>query len=327
MDTASIRAQRIWDEYQHMSRPQNLTEAASFSGKTKSEMSGFCRICLEPDLYEHLVEPCSCKGTLQYVHLKCLDTWRRDARGNIVHSECDLCHDIYVDFQLHDGDLNSMSEMLRIFWAVMLFVVVTVGIPFLIYQGIDIDMLKESCSNLHEFYSGLVFPSLGRLGWNSSQLAMFIFAVTVFGIMFLLATSSGPLRLPTVLQGHFPNLPNFHLPNMPNLPHLPNFHLPNMPNLPNFHLPNMPNLPHLPNLPPLPNLPNLANMQMPPMPHLPSLSNLPQLPAFPQFPTFSQLPQWPHLPRDLAAFQHFFSQHPRFAAADPHPQYQHQHQE
>ena len=255
---ASHRAQRIWHQYQHMGRPDDLPFKSFQSVKNHSDLSGFCRICLEPDLLDCLVQPCNCRGTMQNVHLTCLDTWRRDARGNIIHSECDLCHEIYVDFQLHDGDLNNIWEMLRIFWAVLLFIVVTVGIPFLMIQGIDIDVLKESCSNLQEFYAGLVFPSLGRLGWNSTQLAMLIFALTVLGVITLIFHSSVPSILRQFANefhgfpSHLPNFPDLHFTNLPNLPNLPH-----LPNLQNIHFPTLPRpnmgLPAFPQLFPLPS--------------------------------------------------------------------------
>ena len=40
-------------------------------------MSKECRICFEEESDNNkLISPCDCKGTSQYVHLKCLQQWR-----------------------------------------------------------------------------------------------------------------------------------------------------------------------------------------------------------------------------------------------------------
>ena len=43
----------------------------------KSEAKRQCRICLmdEEEVDELLVNPCSCKGTSEHVHIKCLQDW------------------------------------------------------------------------------------------------------------------------------------------------------------------------------------------------------------------------------------------------------------
>ena len=61
-----------------------------------------CRICLE-EIYEErisdseLITPCSCSGTLKYVHEKCINTWidtkvENDEEGDIEDFiNCELC--------------------------------------------------------------------------------------------------------------------------------------------------------------------------------------------------------------------------------------------
>ena len=61
-----------------------------------------CRICLE-DIYVErisdsaLITPCSCSGTLKYVHEKCINTWidtkvEDDEEGDIEDFiNCELC--------------------------------------------------------------------------------------------------------------------------------------------------------------------------------------------------------------------------------------------
>ena len=46
-------------------------------GFDKSEVKKQCRICLleEGEIDEFLVNPCNCKGTSEFVHIKCLQDW------------------------------------------------------------------------------------------------------------------------------------------------------------------------------------------------------------------------------------------------------------
>ena len=55
-----------------------------------------CRMCLEEDTLENLIEPCKCKGTQQYVHATCLRRWRRQFGHMHVHRvRCQICKTDY----------------------------------------------------------------------------------------------------------------------------------------------------------------------------------------------------------------------------------------
>jgi hypothetical protein len=50
-----------------------------------------CRICFEEN--GELISPCNCKGTLQYVHPKCLSKWRTSAYSVVspTYTTCPQC--------------------------------------------------------------------------------------------------------------------------------------------------------------------------------------------------------------------------------------------
>lgn len=50
----------------------------------------FCRICFEPAPPE-LISPCNCKGTINWVHRHCLDTWIEASNSNT----CEICYQPY----------------------------------------------------------------------------------------------------------------------------------------------------------------------------------------------------------------------------------------
>jgi hypothetical protein len=65
------------------------------SSSTNSLPSKQCRICLagseEEDSLGRLISPCKCKGTMKYVHLTCLQEWRRVSGKKESYYQCDQC--------------------------------------------------------------------------------------------------------------------------------------------------------------------------------------------------------------------------------------------
>ncbi|KAF9462137.1 hypothetical protein BDZ94DRAFT_1166369 [Collybia nuda] len=54
-----------------------------------------CRICLDgqgsEDELGRLIRPCLCKGSISYVHIKCLQTWRTTSASNSAFFACPQC--------------------------------------------------------------------------------------------------------------------------------------------------------------------------------------------------------------------------------------------
>ena len=50
-----------------------------------------CRICLENDNPEDLINPCKCKGTSKYVHKECLNQWRTLSNNTEAYNKCFEC--------------------------------------------------------------------------------------------------------------------------------------------------------------------------------------------------------------------------------------------
>ncbi|KAF8846308.1 hypothetical protein BDN67DRAFT_1064779 [Paxillus ammoniavirescens] len=55
-----------------------------------------CRICFDGDDADsslgRLFKPCLCTGTISYVHVKCLQTWRLSSHSNNAFWRCPQCH-------------------------------------------------------------------------------------------------------------------------------------------------------------------------------------------------------------------------------------------
>jgi len=69
-----------------------------------------CRICLSSDERElgGLVAPCNCSGSIRYVHVQCLRTWRRQGSWKAA-VECPVCRAPYHD------DLSRRTHVLQLF--------------------------------------------------------------------------------------------------------------------------------------------------------------------------------------------------------------------
>lgn len=69
------------------SKKDILDQTASFASLTSSS-TDVCRIChCEADPQHPLISPCSCSGTLKYVHQHCLQQWIKSANTK----SCELC--------------------------------------------------------------------------------------------------------------------------------------------------------------------------------------------------------------------------------------------
>lgn len=50
-----------------------------------------CRICFELDSVDNLIWPCNCKGSVKYVHERCLITWIETTRNQQYKKKCPMC--------------------------------------------------------------------------------------------------------------------------------------------------------------------------------------------------------------------------------------------
>ncbi|KIL00263.1 hypothetical protein PAXRUDRAFT_821880 [Paxillus rubicundulus Ve08.2h10] len=63
---------------------------------TTTQQDKQCRICFDGDHADsslgRLFKPCLCTGTISYVHVKCLQTWRLSSHSNNAFWRCPQCH-------------------------------------------------------------------------------------------------------------------------------------------------------------------------------------------------------------------------------------------
>lgn len=57
---------------------------------------GQCRICLEEDDINNMISPCYCSGSVNYVHLDCLNEWRETSMNPESKTSCLVCKFNYI---------------------------------------------------------------------------------------------------------------------------------------------------------------------------------------------------------------------------------------
>jgi hypothetical protein len=145
----------------------------------------FCRICHETTddgADGRLFRPCSCRGSMAWVHVECLDKWRRASANPQSFYRCDQCHYEYQfgrAFEAYGhgfGDkitvARLLSSRLSIHAAsvvVLLLVVFVAGFfgKLLGLSPLTPDRLTWAqvfqCFNLNHLYSGSMLVGLGSL--------------------------------------------------------------------------------------------------------------------------------------------------------------------
>tara|TARA_B110000908_G_C10266591_1_gene464582 strand:- start:4069 stop:4446 length:378 start_codon:yes stop_codon:yes gene_type:complete len=73
-----------------------------------------CRICY--DSSDMLIKVCACSGSIEYVHLKCIEIWINNfPKNHPKHYSCEICKQPYfLDYKslkntLEDSNVKSMS--------------------------------------------------------------------------------------------------------------------------------------------------------------------------------------------------------------------------
>ena len=87
---------------EHRARKLSLSSSSS---KT-SDYPDICRIChCEGTIDEPLISPCSCLGTMQYLHQSCLQRWIKSAGVK----SCELCK---FEFIMH-AEIKPFTQVTR----------------------------------------------------------------------------------------------------------------------------------------------------------------------------------------------------------------------
>ena len=136
-----------------------------------------CRICFDSTETpgDPLFRPCLCKGTQQWVHMSCLDGWRRASVNPSSFYACDTCKFTYK-MGVGAGDHLLLARLLATAGAVhalaLSFLLALIFVGGFVGKALDpsLDWMEVvRCFNLHHLIAGTTTTGLASLmGWATS---------------------------------------------------------------------------------------------------------------------------------------------------------------
>jgi len=111
-------------------------------GEEEDDDQPRCRICLEGPEEGRLFSPCLCRGSMQMVHVECLNEWRRSSQNPHSYYQCQQCH---YQYQLRRAwfapillDKRFVTTISILVMTLMMLLVAAVASPFLHLSKIDL---------------------------------------------------------------------------------------------------------------------------------------------------------------------------------------------
>jgi hypothetical protein len=121
-----------------------------------------CWICMsnETDNTElgKLFHPCRCNGSIKYVHVNCLNTWRHLSTNSNIFYQCGLCHYNYKFYRLD----SYMLLRNRIFHFIVALIIIAIALYISGFMSLwgHFDLTSNSILN-HYLRGGVIIGSGG----------------------------------------------------------------------------------------------------------------------------------------------------------------------
>ena len=120
---------------QNLKEIQTLPNSHKIKEDKELNPTKLCRICYGEEETEEnpLVQPCTCSGSMKYIHLSCLKTWINTSVNIKLESteycnvytykpaECELCKTTFPDFIRHKGKLYDIPDFYSDFNSFLIF--------------------------------------------------------------------------------------------------------------------------------------------------------------------------------------------------------------
>ncbi|CAG8556672.1 2896_t:CDS:1 [Acaulospora morrowiae] len=181
------------------SRTQRDTSTSSRDFLQNSVPLKFCKICQEPELLDtshdenenlhlpytkdRLISPCKCKGSLEYVHLSCLNKWRNNPVRHDASYRCEVCKYEYKFYRPRLAKIVESPLFLHTMTATV-FILVIYGISWIV-KAIDMHIRDKnkppSDSN--------AWTHTNILGVEALHLIIGISIMSLIGVCFLIINS------------------------------------------------------------------------------------------------------------------------------------------
>jgi hypothetical protein len=153
-----------------------------------------CRICFDCSETRHnpLFRPCHCRGTSAFVHVECLDTWRKTSVNPKSFFECDSCK---FKYKFGTGVLGDRLLVARLIsTAGAIHALALTALATLVFLGGFVGKMADPsldwwdvlrCFNVHHLLTGATTTGIGSLlGWAASSVGGAFFHFNYFGDAF-----------------------------------------------------------------------------------------------------------------------------------------------
>jgi len=165
---------------------ENQTNDFHEGNNSTQNSENICRICHGGDEEGRLFSPCRCKGSMKYVHIQCLNSWRISSANSSSYFQCDTCHYKYHFQRTSISKLFSSFIVLQITtFLVFLLLIIFAGylwkiVEFFALEEPDNDrsFLSLLCIDLYHLLSGAIL--VGLVGFL--QLVFFMHIGPFYGL-------------------------------------------------------------------------------------------------------------------------------------------------
>lgn len=106
--------------------------------------SDLCRICMENEIFEELVEVCRCKGFNKKVHKSCLFSWLLLTKNPEFRIKCYLCNEPYEKEYILDFEKKKRAYT-RIIFSLYFFNLVYSAIVFILFYQLSEIRISQIC--------------------------------------------------------------------------------------------------------------------------------------------------------------------------------------
>eukprot|EP00475_Leptophrys_vorax_P019399 TRINITY_DN2648_c0_g2_i1.p1 TRINITY_DN2648_c0_g2~~TRINITY_DN2648_c0_g2_i1.p1 ORF type:complete len:234 (-),score=40.00 TRINITY_DN2648_c0_g2_i1:72-773(-) len=164
----------------------------------KDDVFVTCRICLQEESNPALlISPCGCKGSMKYVHVDCLNTWRIPSPNPDSVYKCDSCKTLYkLKVKGVMGHVMRMHKQMPLFLTLAICASLLCTATYVL-KFMELIFKVSSFSSLGEFFSlsaeklGQGLLVLGLIGLGPLA-GMFNFGILRFPAQVLrLASATG----------------------------------------------------------------------------------------------------------------------------------------
>ncbi|CAG8789727.1 8008_t:CDS:1 [Dentiscutata erythropus] len=122
-------------KFQPVKHPNSSISTPSVKLSLDEPPAKFCKICHESEVIEEeegggpyikdkLISPCKCKGSLQYVHIGCLNQWRASSTRKDSSYQCEVCKYEYKFYRQKLAIIISNPIFLHLVTFIMFLIII-----------------------------------------------------------------------------------------------------------------------------------------------------------------------------------------------------------